>query len=86
MILDDLTRDNPHLSRSTNSLPEDPDSAPNDDNLPTFRGQACASTCTNDIPEQVAALVEASIAENTRRAYRSDFAHNGYPLHARRTR
>jgi integrase len=75
MTFDALTRDNPHLSRSTNSLPKDPDSAPNDDNLPTFRGQACASTCTNDIPEQVAALVEASIAENTRRAYRSDFAH-----------
>jgi integrase len=32
----------------------------------------CASTCTHEVPDQVAALVEASISENTRRAYRSD--------------
>ena len=30
---------------------------------------------TDDVPDEVAALVEASIADNTRRAYRSDLAH-----------
>jgi site-specific recombinase XerC len=42
-------------------------------------GDLCAITCTtqtpNQVPDRVAALVEASIADNTRRAYRSDLAH-----------
>jgi hypothetical protein len=38
----------------------------------------CASMCTSaldPVPEEVAALVQASIAESTRRAYRSDLPH-----------
>ena len=79
MTMDALTRDNPHLSRPTNSPPDDADSPPSDGRTPVAIGDLCAITCMtqtpNQVPDRVAALVEASIAENTRRAYRSDLAH-----------
>jgi hypothetical protein len=37
--------------------------------------QSCARHCTNDLADRVSALVENSISDNTRRAYRSDLAH-----------
>jgi integrase len=74
-----LTRDNLHLSRPTNSLPDDADILPNDGQASAAVGWSGAITCTDktptQVPDRVAALVEASIAENTRRAYRSDLAH-----------
>jgi len=38
-------------------------------------GRECASNCTSDLHGRVAALVENSISDNTRRAYQSDLAH-----------
>jgi len=67
--------DNPHLSRPTNGLFDDPDSPPSDGQTPVVIDQWRAITCTADAPDRIAALVEASIADNTRRAYRSDLAH-----------
>jgi len=81
-----LTPDNPHLSRLKNGSSEDPDSppieartTPPEDQLsrvgvPFFAG-SCKLTTPSPVPNEVAALVEASIAESTRRAYRSDLAH-----------
>lgn len=75
MILDDLTRDNPHLSRPTNEVAEGLDTSQRE-NLPSsFGGGGCASTCTRQLTDRVLALVESSISDNTRRAYRSDLAH-----------
>ena len=81
-----LTPDNPHLSRLTNGSSEDPDSPPSEarttspeDQLSRVSVPFFASTCklaTSDpIPNEVAALVQASVADNTRRAYRSDLDH-----------
>jgi integrase len=85
MPFDVLTRDNPHLSRLKNGSPDDPDGppsevqpAPPEDQVSGVDVQHLAVNCTiipNPVPEEVAALVEASIADNTRRAYRSDLAH-----------
>ncbi|MGD1038781.1 MAG: integrase [Roseiarcus sp.] len=74
MILDALTRDNSHLSRLKISLSDDADNLPSDGQTPVVIDQCCASTCTDETSDRVAALVENSIAENTRRAYRSDLA------------
>jgi integrase len=74
--MDAQTFDNPHLSRPTNSPPDDADSPPSDGQTLVIIDQWCAITCTsetsNHVPDRVAALVEASIADNTRRAYQSD--------------
>jgi hypothetical protein len=81
-----LTRDNLHLSRLTNGSLDDPDSLSNEggegsveDRLRPDSILPCASNCTtkapDPVPDEVLALVEASIADNTRRAYRSDFDH-----------
>ena len=80
-----LTSDNPHLSRLTNGPPDDPDSLSNEggegpveDQTPpdsiSIRAVDC-TTAPDVVPDEVAALVEASIADNTRRAYRSDLDH-----------
>jgi len=80
-----LTRDNPHLSRLKNGSPEDPDGSSNVDQPAPIEDQSQqvsnlsrASNCTihtDPVSDEVAALVEASIADNTRRAYRSDLDH-----------
>jgi integrase len=62
------------LSRPQISLPDDPSSPPSEGRTLTLGPRAHAITCTSEVPDQVTALVEASIAENTRRAYRSDLA------------
>jgi integrase len=76
MTMDGLTRDNIHLSRPTNSLSDDPNGPLSDGQTPVVIDRICAITCTdeapNPVPDRVAALVEASISENTRRAHRSD--------------
>jgi hypothetical protein len=81
MSFDVLTRDNPHLSRLTNGPSGDPDSPSNEggealvgEQTPMASVPLFAGTC-NPVPDEVAALVEASLADNTRRAYRSDLAH-----------
>jgi len=79
MNVDLLTLDHIHLTRPTNCVPDDPNRPPSGGQRPTFIDQSCAITCTNETPSQfpdrVAALIEASIAENTRRANRCDLAH-----------
>jgi hypothetical protein len=81
-----LTPDNPHLSRPKYELPDDPDSplgegqpAPIEDQASAvddlLRAVDCTARTPDPVPAEVAALVNASIAENTRRAYRSDLAH-----------
>ena len=40
-----------------------------------FYAVTCMTSAPDLVPGDVAALVEASIADNTRRAYRSDLAH-----------
>ena len=81
-----LTLDNLHLSRLRNDPPDDPDSrsneggpAPAEDQSPPvsvpFRAGDCTLGAPDPVPGQVAALVEASIADSTRRAYRTDLAH-----------
>ena len=81
-----LTSDNPHLSRLTNGSLEDHDGSSNERRPAPFEGQAAPTDITNfavdcttrapdPISDEVAALVEASIAESTRRAYRSDLDH-----------
>ncbi len=80
-----LTSDNPHLSRLTNGPPDDPDclsnlggEGPVEDQTPPDSISIRAVNCTTApdvVPDRVAALVEASIADNTRRAYRSDLDH-----------
>ena len=81
-----LTLDNLHLSEPRNGPPDDPDSrsneggpAPAEDQSPPVSAPLRAGECTlgapDIVPGQVAALVEASIAESTRRAYRTDLAH-----------
>ena len=80
-----LTSDNPHLSQLTNGPPDDPDclsneggEGPVEDQTPpdsiSFRAVDCTKA-PDSIPDKVAALVQASIADNTRRAYRSDLDH-----------
>jgi integrase len=61
-----FTLDNTHLSRPS----KEPDAASQLCVAPKF-----AIDCTGAIDEQVAQLVERSISDNTRRAYRSDLAH-----------
>jgi integrase len=61
-----LTSENTHLSRPST----EPDAASQLCVAPKF-----AIDCTNAIDEQVADLVERSISDSTRRAYRSDLAH-----------
>jgi hypothetical protein len=83
MRVDVLTRDNPHLSRLTNGPSGDPDSVSNEgragpieDQLrPALRAGICKTSALDRAPNEVAALVEASIADSTRRAYRSDLDH-----------
>jgi integrase len=85
MPVESLDRDNPLLSRHTNGPSGDPDSLANEggegpveDQLRPDRIPMFASTCmtrADPILDEVAALVEASIANNTRRAYRSDLTH-----------
>src|SRR5271157_1351571 len=81
-----LTSDNPHLSRLKNGPSCDPDSlsdeggeGPVEDPTPMASVPSIASTCKltplDPVPNEVAAFIEASIADNTRRAYRSDLAH-----------
>ena len=78
--------DNLHLSRLRNDHPDDPDSrsneggpAPAEDQSPPvsllYRANECTLGAPDSVPSQVAALVEASIADRTRRAYRTDLAH-----------
>ena len=78
--------DNLHLSEPRNGPPDDPDSrsneggpAPAEDQSPPvslpFRAGDCTLGAPDPVPGQVAALVEASIADSTRRAYRTDLAH-----------
>ena len=75
--------DNPHLSEPKNVLQGDADSPPRDsqpappkDQTPTVSDHLVQLIARDhSVPDQVAALVEASIADNTRRAYRSDLAH-----------
>jgi integrase len=77
--------DNTHSSRLTIGLTDDPDGQSNEggpaaieDQASAVDGNVCAVTCTtltDPVPDAVAALVEASIADNPRRAYRSDLAH-----------
>ncbi len=86
VLADVLTRDNPHLSQLKNGFPDDPDSrsgeaqpAPLEDQTQPisvpYRAVVCTINAPDQVPDEVAALVEASTAENTRRAYRSDLAH-----------
>ena len=80
-----LPSDNPHLSRLINGPSGDPHSLSNEggegsveDQLPPDSISIRAVNCTtvpDVVPDEVAALVEASIADNTRRAYRSDLDH-----------
>jgi integrase len=71
------TLDNPHLSRPKIEVAEGLETLPND-GLPSLVGdQSCASTCTSRLQDRVAALIESSISDNTRRAYQSDLAHFG---------
>lgn len=56
-----LTRDNIHLSRITNS--------------PDRSSLRFSVHCKRELPEDVATFVQASLSENTRRAYLSDLAH-----------
>jgi hypothetical protein len=81
-----LTRDNPHLSRLKNGSPDDPCNTSNDAQPAPLKDQTvpvsdtyfavdCKTRVPDPIPEDVAALVGASIADNTRRAYRSDLTH-----------
>jgi integrase len=74
-----LTRDNLHLSRLKIEVADGLDTPPSDRQPVVFIGEGRAITCTEEtpsqVPDRVAALVEASIADNTRRAYQSDFAH-----------
>jgi hypothetical protein len=81
-----LTRDNACLSRLRNDSPDDPDSrsnevvpAPAEDQSPPLSVALRANDCTlgtpDSVPGKVAALVEASIAKSTRRAYRTDLTH-----------
>jgi integrase len=75
MTFDVLTRDNPHLSRPKIEVAEGLETLPND-GFPSLVGdQPCASTCTSRLQDRVAALIESSISDNTRRAYQSDLAH-----------
>ena len=75
MILDALTSDNPHLSRPKIGAAEGLDT-PKTEDLPSLvEGHGSASACTGQFSDRVAALVESSISDNTRRAYQSDLAH-----------
>lgn len=67
MPVDVLTRDNPHLSRLKNGSVDGHDGT-------TLVAINCNSL-QGHVRDAVVALVEASIAFNTRRAYRSDLAH-----------
>ena len=77
--LDALTRDNLQLSRLKIEVADGLDTPPSDRQPLVFIGEVRAITCMEEtpsqVPDRVAALVEASIADNTRRAYQSDFAH-----------
>ena len=75
MILDALTSDNPHLSRPTIEAAERLDTSQRESLPSSVGGEGCASACTRELTDRVAALVESSISDNTRRAYQSDLAH-----------
>jgi integrase len=79
MTLAGLTLDNLQLSRLKIEVADGLDTPPSDRQPLVFIGEVRAITCTEEtpsqVPDRVAALVEASIAENTRRAYRSDLSH-----------
>ena len=75
MILDALTRDNPHLLRPKIDVADGSDTPPANCSPSVVVGRECASNCTSDLHGRVAALVENSISDNTRRAYQSDLAH-----------
>jgi len=75
-----LSLDSAHLSRLRNGPPGDPDSPSNDGQPAPVEDQATGLdgsylAMPNRVPGEVAALIEASIAERTRRAYRTDLAH-----------
>jgi integrase len=70
-----LTRDNTHLSRLTIEVAEGLDTAPSDGLTSLIEGQSCAINCMSELPDDVVGLVEKSISDNTRRAYRADLAH-----------
>jgi integrase len=74
-----LTRDNPHLSRlkngSTGPSEEGRPAAIEDQGAPGILAVNCKTKAPDPVSDEVAALVEASIAAATRRAYRSDLDH-----------
>jgi site-specific recombinase XerD len=81
-----LTSDNIHLTRPTGECSNDADgllteggaARREDQTLPSgvaFLASTCTATALDPVPDEVAVLVEASIAESTRRAYRADLAH-----------
>jgi hypothetical protein len=80
-----LTLDNPHLSRLKNGPSDDPGGPPNEGQLALIEDQAApvstpsravnCKTKADPVSDEVATLIEASVAESTRRAYRSDLAH-----------
>jgi len=79
-----LTRQNMHYSRLTNELVSDPDISSNEgrpaaaeDKMPAASIPLRAGNCmtVNQIPDEVAALVKASITEGTRRVYNTDWSH-----------
>jgi integrase len=75
MILDDLTRDNPHLSRpkiGPEEVAEGGEKGPVGNHEIAL---SCAIACTDDVFAKVSPYVEAGIAPATRRAYQSDLDH-----------
>ncbi len=81
-----LPSDIPPLSRLKNGSHDDPGSPSNEGQPTPIEDQAyavdgisravdCTTVAPDQVSDEVAALVEASIADNTRRAYRSDLAH-----------
>ena len=75
-----LTSDNPHLSRPKNDPSDDPDSpsnesqsAPIEDQSPTVDAQFVQFPARHRDP--IPCEVETSVADDSRRAYRSDLAH-----------
>jgi len=72
MIMDALTRDNPHLSRPKIGAEE---VANGDESGPVGNDEIallCAIDCRHDATAKVSAYIEAGIAPATRRAYQSD--------------
>lgn len=70
-----LTPDNTHLSKSTMSSKAGDDAAPATATDDQQFAIINAVNCTTDLDQRVARLVDAGIADATRRAYRADLAH-----------